>query len=215
MIDLQKFSAVYDLRSWLRQPWAVGEYTYATDAAIIVRASRAEYPADDLVAGMGEKTDNILARLNAVLPDMAPIPAIPPGPHYRKCWSCKGAGEIHFCPKCQGEGCLPHYQEDSEDTYPDCHHCHGTGTLPEGPSPVECEDCEGEGVQEVPTYVRFGARILNAKYLRLIKALPNARLALNGEGDAAHFVFDGGCGFVMPCREDGEVLDLTPQEATP
>ena len=45
-------------------------------------------------------------------------------------------------------------------------------------------------------------RLFDDSLLRKIKSLPNSRLQANGQSlIAAHLVFDGGDGFLMPIRD--------------
>ena len=64
---------------------------------------------------------------------------------------------------------------------------------------------------EKKTYYRFGSRSFDARYLRMIQALPDARLAIEGpKMDGALFTFSGGRGLLMPVSEDkGPYPELT------
>ncbi len=91
--------------------------------------------------------------------------------------------------------------------YEKCLWCAGSGEVEYD----ECEECDGEGVTEKKTYYRFGSRSFNARYLRMIKALPASQLAIDGpQTEAALFTFSGGRGVVMPVNEDkGPYPELT------
>lgn len=92
--------------------------------------------------------------------------------------------------------------------YEKCLWCAGSGEVEYD----ECEECDGEGVIEKYTYYRFGTRSFNARYLRMIKALPDSRLAIKGpKMDGALFTFTGGRGLLMPVSEDkGPYPELKP-----
>ena len=92
--------------------------------------------------------------------------------------------------------------------YEKCLWCAGSGEVEYD----ECEECDGEGVIEKYTYYRFGTRSFNARYLRMIKALPASQLAIDGpKMDGALFTFSGGRGVVMPVNEDkGPYPELKP-----
>ena len=83
--------------------------------------------------------------------------------------------------------------------YEKCLWCAGSGEVEYD----ECEECDGEGVIEKYTYYRFGTRSFNARYLRMIQALPDSRLATYGpQTEAALFTFSGGRGLLMAVNED-------------
>lgn len=106
MVDLKKFCGTDTWRTYIHDPFSRGEYTYATDGAIIVRVP--------LVAEIGEtpRTPNpekIFApmpadgwrTLRVALPTVAPT---------KECGSCYHGFE-HDCPDCTCE----------------CDECKGTG----------------------------------------------------------------------------------------
>ena len=90
--------------------------------------------------------------------------------------------------------------------YETCFMCGGSGEVDYdccGGHIDECEECDGEGVTEKKTYYRFGSRSFDARYLRMIKALPDSRLAIEGpQMDGALFTFTGGRGLLMAVNED-------------
>ena len=183
-IDLMQFCGTDDdPRLWLQRPFGIGDYTYAANGHILVRVPRSDWPSADLPSEvLPASFPQVLEWLDGS-PAMAPIPAIPPGPYYEKCFWCAGSGELQY------DCCGDHIGECNE-----------------------CEECEGDGVTEKKTYYRFGSRSFNARYLRMIKALPASQLAIDGpKMDGALFTFSGGRGVVMPVSEDkGPYPELKP-----
>ena len=78
-----------------------------------------------------------------------------------------------------------------------CEHCEGTGTEC-GDDSEHCLSCRGSG--ESLTFVQIGDANFQARYLRMIAALPNARISVKSAEAVAAFMFDGGDGRLMPCR---------------
>lgn len=85
---------------------------------------------------------------------------------------------------------------------PACPACHGTGENEESGYRGVCCPCDGSGeLPDLPfTYTKAGpgAYIAN-RYLRLIAALPNPKIATDWLS-VCYFTFDGGDGAVMPMR---------------
>jgi hypothetical protein len=85
------------------------------------------------------------------------------------------------CPECDGSG-----KEDDE-----CEKCGHQ---------KNCEGCGGTGKIDRITPVAVGEVSFQAKYLALIKNLPNCRIAPSGPETQAQFIFDGGDGSLMPMK---------------
>ena len=96
---------------------------------------------------------------------------------------------------------------------PACPTCHGTGENEESGYRGVCYPCDGSGeLPDLPfTYTKAGpgAYIAN-RYLRLIAALPNPKIATDWLS-VCYFTFDGGDGAVMPMRvtENDEAQPFT------
>jgi hypothetical protein len=86
--------------------------------------------------------------------------------------------------------------------------------LPEIPAPQTCPECHGGGEEyedecmysmcrdgELFQLMKVGAAWFDVRYLHRIAQLPNVRISVVGRDAMAAFVFDGGEGRVMPCRE--------------
>lgn len=197
--DLQKFCSSDGTRYKLSTPFSIEDYTYACDGRIIIR-----------VPAIAEaRRDNVPEGVANVMP--------PPGDDWReveyppgwesfeaptkKCESCNGVGKIPECRKCDGTGECDHCGET-------CCRCDGTGLDADGNGEpkAHCEDCDGTGQHEPPFLVSLnrGGVTVNLKYLKLIAALPGAKLKHRGDEKAVlRFEFDGGIGGVMPSRDVG------------
>lgn len=195
MIDLKPFCSTDVNRVALTVPFNRDGFTYACDGRIAIRVNQRELSTDS--AGV-----NMLQ-----LGDYQPhgyafdIPALPDAPPPTKCERCAGTGRVRKCPDCDGDGTKECPECGNED---DCRRCGGSGSL--GPadnvtSGVHCFSCEGTGAgkQELQT-VMVGPASYDTKYLRMIAALPNAKLWITDEFSACFFQFDGGCGYLMPMR---------------
>lgn len=86
-----------------------------------------------------------------------------------------------------------------------CSRCHGTGECSclHCGSDYTCKVCNGsvDIIKDSP--IKIEGVALRAAHLRLIKALPGAKLFLNLDPKATHaFTFDGGEGRLAPVSED-------------
>ena len=110
MIDLKLFCLTDKTRSKaIGQPWSDGEFTYATDAAIIVRVPRLS----DVPENPNAPTSAVAARIFETATDgkWSALPEFT-APKYVTCENCGGGGNCD-CPDCV-------------DTHT-CGICHGTG----------------------------------------------------------------------------------------
>ena len=126
-----------------------------------------------------------------------PLVAIPELAPAETCEYCAGSGTAYDCEECDGEGSFTH-----KDKEYDCKWCNGAGQHQNGEgTPGTCWHCDGFGVKPYQA-VAIGNSHFDNRYLALIAALPNAKIAPNGPKDIAYFTFDGGDGAVMPMRVD-------------
>lgn len=185
MIDLKPFCAVNDIRTYLNAPFVVDGQTVATNGQIMIRVQGVD-PAANQDAPIAQ---NVRTLFEKAYTDFVPLPTLPKA---QKCRVCKGAGFIEDadCKDCNGNGEFMHGVHEYE-----CKNCDGMGTV----GRVQCWDseCDGGFVRKA---VQIGDATFSVRYLRLIAALPNARICTDGPHGTAAFVFDGGEGRVMPCR---------------
>lgn len=190
MIDLAAMTD--DGRERYMTPWSSGQYSYATDNKMAIRADgRDEFH-------QRPENDKSAATLDAIVSSAtgqtwyavpANLPAAP-GP----CPKCHGVPAVK-CEACDGEGEVEWEFEYNGRTYDmdaDCPVCGGEGA-------EECSRCGGKGTGDDPA-VEVGPALIRADYLRLLARLPGCRLApVDGWGPVV-FEFDGGTGAVMPMR---------------
>jgi hypothetical protein len=193
--DLKKFCSIEEHRPMLHEPWSRGGFTYATDAAIIVRVPELR----DVPQRPGApEARNIFVEAgndhhNAVY---YPLPALPE-PKTRLCDTCAGL---------RGVRRVSFDLLEPEDYL-------APATLPIGVDAVEgvtrCPDCEGSGRVDVLQYIDIGARRFNVRYLALIAELPLVSAALfqtyapSENWFPMKFLFaESGEGLLMPLRKD-------------
>ena len=187
-IDIQSFCAKDDIRSYLMTPFVIDGYTYASNGHIIVRVPGGE---PDPGQTLPEPVRQAVLKMFATeYTDYEPLPEIPPP---QLCSECAGTGEVeeYECEDCDGHGEFTHGNHEYC-----CKECDGSGKVPGGECPKY--GC-WSGQMRQP--IRVGPAFIDGRYLRLIAALPNARIRVVGPEAAAAFLFDGGEGRVMPCRE--------------
>lgn len=86
----------------------------------------------------------------------------------------------------------------------DCEDCQGGEKAPHNCPycSCECKSCDN-GKQFEESAIKIGSKTAQARYLFLIKQLPNYFIAPDAtpKGEAIHFKFDGGYGLLMPMRD--------------
>lgn len=184
-------------------PWTHDGHSYATDGRIIVRCpALAELPEDDDGAPRGNA-----ARLfveHGPVGDWVPGPSLPERVEPKVCPRCGGVAP-RPCEDCEGTGVVTYeYHARNGRTYEredECPVCGGAT----GP----CSRCNGTGRDKALDPERKPFRVealgvaVQLRYLRLIAALPGARLAKTTKfGRVVAFRADGGVeGLVMAMRE--------------
>lgn len=175
MIELDKYCGDDGFRTYLSEPFTVGEFSYATDGRIIVRV-----PKRDDVPGTVKIGIAIEAPFKGIdkaqfgpLPHK-PIPPLPPSTE-QDCDECDGRKTEHDCPDCE----CP------------CHSCNGTGLEIITP--------------QVSTTIRGGIFNLKyvALMLELPGVLVQSDWA-GGAEEPMFFKFDGGDGAIIPRRSKCE-----------
>jgi hypothetical protein len=186
VINLQEFCLNNEfglrvVRKWQQQPFSIGDYSYATDSAILIRVPRQmEFP--ELLEPLQSETRPSPKKIEKIVEGTLSIPK-----HYES---------------------LPSFTFPQEDTTAVCDVCAGLGVSvhfnDEGPanSWSTCGFCAGTGHVETYPVDIFG-RSFALRYVRKIIALPNVTAAL-AEVPAGHpvlaFCFDGGEGTLMALR---------------
>jgi hypothetical protein len=197
MIDITKFCAVSDVRSYLTKPWRCAEGVAASNGHILVLVpdDGGDYAAEP------ESMAGKIAQFETDYPggaewlDAASL-AIPEG---KKCWDCGGSGHVYEreCDECDGDGEFEH----GSHTY-ECKECDGSGSITSKRAFADaekqaCYRCNGTGHEFLAAPI--GNTFAQSRYITLLATLPNCRVAPDGN-KAMPFVFDGGRGWLMPCR---------------
>jgi hypothetical protein len=174
-IDLNQFCHSEDLR--FKEPFSQGNYTYATDRAIIIRVplikgiQESDYP-KNLEDFFKARETTSLFPLNIKLP---PI-------EITECEVCEGSGinfePVHDCPSCQCERDI-------------CDYC-------DGKKQINSDDGESMCIYKFP---------FKRHYIRLIKSLPGIKISkpkvMNSNEKSEkgiYFTFKGGDGLLMGMR---------------
>lgn len=201
-INLQRFCAnSLDAREYLRAPWVVGEWVYATNGHIAIRVP--VWEGGDVAAGIKGKhpdANRLFVRAFGLEGAFLEMPADLAKPD--TCESCGGTG-IHNtikCPDCN-DGEFKH----GSFTY-ECQNCAGSpvgeGYLTTGDkdAPIKtCHVCDGLGQRRGKAVV--GAVSFDIIYLNWIAELPNAHIKVSTTDDVAAIKFDGGQAILMPRRD--------------
>lgn len=198
-MDLSKFCArATDPRGYLRQPFRDAGEVVATNGHLVIAVPDFEGEFPDAVERMAGRHRKMLEstphtgeqfRIDQIaLPELIP------------CYHCDGRGFywVQTCPICNGSGEFKHGEHHYE-----CKECLGNGRVgTEAGAPrarkEPCEECGGAG--DSFQMVGVGEASFQRRYLALLAELPDAFIQPNGPDLAAKFTFDGGYGFLMPCR---------------
>lgn len=195
-IDLKAFCAQPDFGRYVIEfPFKQGEHVYATDGRVLVRVSGDtpfERPAD-ANAGLvppdptkvGPWNQNKLSDADFVLVLGLNIPPV----------------RVETCPDCEGMKAVKY---GTATTITPC--------AEDDPDAQTCENCDGHGQITHNDRVAVGENSLSNRYLYLIATLPNCRIGTKRTApqDSRHdkldygpvpFIFDGGCGYLMPMKE--------------
>lgn len=177
----------------LKTPWSAGQYNYATDGKMAVRATRMDEFGDRVENDGAANT--IYGLTAAAGPTWYDVPELPAAPATMTCPRCKGQ-KRRECDACESTGTatfeLWHkaIRYTAEDTCPvcdgecgDCSKCYAKGTITPEEAPVE-----------------IGPAIINPAYLRILATLPGCQIAPVDGCTVAVFRFTGGSGAVMPIR---------------
>lgn len=167
-------------RPHLKEPWTWGAWTYATDAAIVIRVPGLidvqQLPVEHVSQA---KVDKVF-ETDPSDGNFLPMPQPPPDGWGLVCTVCDGRKvcKKFCCPECGG------ISEVSAELV--CTNCNGCGRL----------------LDQFP--VQFQRHLLNARLLQGLLILCNVQLAQNksDKSEALSIRFDGGEGRLMPMRGD-------------
>ncbi len=190
---LKKFCSRDQNKYQLIEPFSQGDYTYATDGRAAIRVPR--------VDGIGENENapnmEFLKWDHADLTDWCDLPEYAIDKTV-KCPDCGGHGKIAFCPECDGEGEV--FFENAYSEYEICcDTCRGLGSIASESCHI-CDACDGTGINHRQP-IEFGEVHIQALLLNRIAQLEGAKLYQPSDIHMPiKFIFDGGCGLVMPMR---------------
>lgn len=197
LLDLSEFCGDKSWRWDFRMPYAVGDWTYATDSRTCVRVR--PMPAD--VADHTAKVppfesllwDHDRHRGWQPLPPLRPLVAAD-----SDCPTCDGHGWIGDhknppkCPTCKGTG------TDPECTHLDCRPCQGSGNA----RPDNCPRCQGHGVGDFPALVELDGTYFDRKQYERVYRLGGEFVMSDyprtgGRFDVCRFRFAEGDGLML------------------
>ena len=211
-IDLKPFCSTEEYRSYLCQPFSLGDWTYASNGHIGIRVPRrADVPEndkapasiEDLFANAGKFAFHALDVSN--LGEERKI----------KCTTCRGLGYGEKCKRCNGEG---HHDCDCEHCVENCIDCDGDGLTFAGKDVapekrMSCGECDGTGFDLDERVAVFPNQLaMKVRYLRMVLSLPGpvemaARMDFEkseSSGDIHHaaqvFIGPGWTALIMPLR---------------
>ena len=131
-------------RDQLKEPWSVGDYSYASNGAMGVRI-----PKVDGLTGNGPNLEKLIVTAISEIAEMLPFNIALAPPMFQNCATCNGTGLSQECKHCDGEGEIEFDFEAARcrHTYSvTCHECDGTGKHSSDNSEDECPDCDGTGI---------------------------------------------------------------------
>jgi hypothetical protein len=103
-VEIEKFclaNDVYTEREYLRKPFSIGEWSYATNGHIAVRVPRRSDVPQLIDTAASESVERVFLQVHE--PSYTPLPAIEiPEPDEKiiGCDECGGSGKEHDCPNC-------------------------------------------------------------------------------------------------------------------
>ena len=196
-VNLQKFCAIGDVRTYLNQPWKHKGWHIGADGWILVAIPHSAPDVPDtpeVPDGTIKVLDSILSFdfEQAVLIDASAI-ALPAA---KACVECDATGSVseYLCSDCEGSG-------DCETYGGDCSTCDGAGylissVLMTGPGvkQVHCMSCFGSGHGNKNDVIRIGEVNFSACLVRRLLVLPDLVFAVDATTLKANFRFWGGVG---------------------
>lgn len=189
---LQRFCSTDEMRLSIATPFSIGDFTYATDGAILIRIPRVLH-----IECREEVPDiNVMPWDHEIINDWESLPDYEIDPS-EVCPVCKGSKASKECFLCEGvaEITCPTAHAEIE-----CPTCDGYGDVPA--SEGGCNWCISMGVSPFKE-IHWHNRKISLVYLEMMKSLPGIVLSKQGKAkEVIRFKFDGGVGLVMPRRAD-------------
>lgn len=194
-LNLMPFCSTDTNRKNIQKPWSLNGFTYATDGKILVQIEGSH--ADPNEGAPKLSLDGGFRFNHSEMQDWIELPAVIDPPKTSDCTTCKGTGSASECKECQGDGNVEcDYGHDHE-----CPKCDGIGSTPSKDGKT-CSDCNS-GKVELFTSMQVGGQFINVRYLATLKGLDGVKINTTRRGSShmIPFKFNGGLGYVMPCRK--------------
>ena len=143
LINFLDFCAKDDIRSYLNHPFAVGDYTAASNGHVVAFSKAAPGSLGVTKESTAKTLAGILGSIDNA--EWTPLPEITI-PHKDLCACCGGSGKMFICPECDGDGEVL-LENDYSEYECECRTCHGRGKLKDSKrnKPTACDDCCGSG----------------------------------------------------------------------
>lgn len=211
MIDIRKFCGAERHRSYLSQPYSIGDYTYATNGHVAIRVNR--------IVGVDENLEapssiaEILGGHDAR--EFGPLPVFDPPESKRiRCGGCHGLGKYNACTECEGSGKHMCGHSECQHTH-ECNECDGTGAsdvVDDDLPLVACELCYGTGIKPDERKVSpCDDGVFKLRYWQLVASLPGVEVEHPIHGGVMRgliFRFVGGYAAIMGLRFATNSIDL-------
>lgn len=197
-VDLSVFCAKGDSRKYLNAPFSVSGGTAASDGFVIAWID-ANTGAPEVPALSAKSAEHCISIAKSCKDDDAFIRANDVRISSRNCGECNGTGIVstNECDDCDGDGYFVHGDHDY-----DCKKCGGDGLINIAGIGGKCSGCGGSGKSMVmqPSSIGNLTWTVSSHIIAKLQMLPNCKLRLCEDRPQAglQFIFDGGCGIVMP-----------------
>lgn len=207
MINLKEFCSKEDPafpKEDMREPFSDEKYTYATNGMYIIRVPLITEYKDNRphfnCSNIQFPDDHTDPRPYIGIPDFRT-------PEQEACRVCGRTGRVNPCQNCDDEGTIT-FERGCHTYECECKECIGKGYI--AGDELSCPFCDGEGFlykfeKEEKEGVDVGDHYLSKFLLLKLKQLPLLAICKYPtaamHGGAAHFVFFGGDGMLMPRRK--------------
>lgn len=186
-------------RKSLLRPFNLDSFTYATDGIILVRV--------DLVPEYEKYIDanvEIVRRFTRLIDNAENeyTPLMPTAYDLVQCTECKGTGKIETCSDCDGSGEVSWSSDGGFDYEDTCQMCDGKGVVMGSETSQPCRTCGWSGFMPKIKVVKHGSKWISPVAANKLLVLPNIQIEVCkiNNLDPIPFIFDGGKGILMPCR---------------